>query len=77
MIILQLTTPELLAALFALAVLIFAAVIASYCLGAGSVNIDLEVKRRVKSPNIVFTGYQPKRNFSGPTPLRFTPPKRL
>lgn len=59
MIILQLTTTEFLGALTFIAVLMFAAVLLAYAMGAGSVNVDLEIKRRVKSPNVEITGYQP------------------
>lgn len=80
MIILQLTTPELLAVLFALAVLIFAGVIASYCLGARSVNIDLEVLRRTSGVNLSVGRYhppykyQPHQRCSSPPPQ--PPPRR-
>lgn len=59
MIILQLTTTEFLGALTLISVLMFAAVLLAYAMGAGSINVDLEVKRRVKSPNVEITGYQP------------------
>ena len=46
MIILQLTTTEFLGALTLISVLMFAAVLLAYAMGAGSVNVDLEVKRK-------------------------------
>ena len=74
MIILQLTTTEFLGALTLIAVLMFAAVLLAYAMGAGSINVDLEIKRRVKSPNVEITGYQPFINESMRTQTPAPPP---
>lgn len=78
MIILQLTTPEFLGALTLISVLMFAAVLLAYAMGAGSVNVDLEVKRRVSSPNIKLVGYQPyvRENVRVQTPPPPPPPRK-
>ena len=77
MIILQFTAPEFLGLAFALALLMFCAVVAAYCLGSGSVNVELEVQRRVSSPNIKLVGYQPyvRENVRAQTPTKPAPPR--
>ncbi|EGI72865.1 hypothetical protein PH505_bb00130 [Pseudoalteromonas distincta] len=79
MIILQLTTTEFLGLAFALALVMLCAVIASYCLGSGSVNVELEVMRRVSSPNIKLVGYQPyvRENVKAQTPTQPAPPRSV
>lgn len=79
MIILQFTAPEFLGLAFALALLMFCAVVAAYCLGSGSVNVDLEVQRRVSSPNIKLVGYQPyvRENARAQTPTNPAPPRSV
>ena len=78
MIILQFTIPEFLGLAFALALVMLCAVIASYCLGSGSVNVELEVMRRVSSPNIKLVGYQPyvRENVRVQTPPPPQPPRK-
>lgn len=49
MIILQFTAPEFLGLALALALLMLCAVIAAYCLGSGSVNVELEIMRKRSS----------------------------
>lgn len=77
MIILQFTIPEFLGLAFALALVMLCAVIVSYCLGSGSVNVELEVMRRVSSPNIKLVGYQPylRENVRAQTPTKPAPPR--
>lgn len=79
MIILQFTAPEFLGLAFALALVMLCAVIISYCLGAGSVNVELEVMRRVSSPNIKLVGYQPyvRKNVRAQTPCPASPPRSV
>lgn len=79
MIILQFTIPEFLGLAFALALVMLCAVIASYCLGSGSVNVELEVQRRVSSPNIKLMGYQPyvRKNVKAQTPTQPAPPRSV
>tara|TARA_B110000211_G_scaffold212293_1_gene251851 strand:+ start:5390 stop:5629 length:240 start_codon:yes stop_codon:yes gene_type:complete len=79
MIILQFTAPEFLGLAFALALVMLCAVIISYCLGADSVNVELEVMRRVSSPNIKLAGYQPydRKNVRGQTPCPASPPRSV
>lgn len=80
MIILQLSVPEILGFLMVLALLLLAAVIASYCLGAGSVNVELEVLRKTSGVNLSVGRYhppykyQPHQRCSSPPPP--PPPKR-
>ena len=54
------TPIELMAAIAVLALICLAAVLLAFSLGRDSVNIDLEVKRRVIQPNLQFVGYQPR-----------------
>ena len=79
MIILQFTAPEFLGLAFALALVMFCAVIAAYCLGSGSVNVELEIKRRVNSSNIKLMGYQPyvRENVKAQTPTQPAPPRSV
>lgn len=79
MIILQFTAPEFLGLAFALALVMLCAVIISYCLGADSVNVELEVMRRVSSPNIKLVGYQPyvRKNVRAQTPCQASPPRSV
>ena len=69
MIILQFTIPEFLGLAFALALVMLCAVIASYCLGSGSVTVELEVMR--KRSSLESCGFRappppPKRPFNLP-----------
>lgn len=67
MIILQLTTTEFLGLAFALALLMLCAVIAAYCLGSGSVNVELEIMRKRSSvESCGFRAPTPSRPFNLP-----------
>lgn len=65
---------ELIAAIAVLALICLAAVVIAFSLGRDSVNIDLEVKRRVIQPNLPFIGYQPR---TIRTPPMMAPPRKV
>ena len=65
------TPIELIAAIAVLALICLAAVVIAFSLGRDSVNIDLEVKRRVIQPNLQFVGYQ--RRATTPPPMMPSP----
>lgn len=67
------TPIELMAAIAVLALICLAAVVIAFSLGRDSVNIDLEVKRRVIQPNLQFVGYQPRAT----TPPPMAPPRKV
>lgn len=65
------TPIEIMAAIAVLALICLAAVVIAFSLGRDSVNIDLEVKRRVIQPNLQFVGYQPRA--TTPPPMMPSP----
>ncbi len=64
MIILDFTPTEILGISVIIALLAFVAILMAYSIGVGSVNVDLEVQRRVKYKQYVITGYQPGKEIN-------------
>lgn len=64
MIILDFTPTEILGISVIIAMLAFVAILMAYSIGVGSVNVDLEVQRRVKYKQYVITGYQPRKEIN-------------
>ena len=79
MIILQFSVAGFLGLALFIALIGLTAVVLAYFMGAGSVNVELEVKRRIKTPNIQLIGYQPycRESVRAQTPPHQMPPRRL